>query len=73
MDEIKADHPDLKVIDPKRTSPIPAEIERKKADPAPGRKRGSRDKRWLFGALTVSLALNMVQWVVIYILQAGPV
>ena len=48
---------------------------------APGRhkiirhKRGRRDKarRWLIGIAAASLALNMVQSVIIYILQAGPV
>ena len=73
MEELTVVQPELKVIDPKRTSPILAETEHKKADPVPGRKRGTRDKRWLFGALTVSLALNMMQWVVIYILQVGPI
>ncbi len=73
MEEITVVQPELKVIDPKRTSPILAEAEHKKADPVPGRKRESRDKRWMFAALSVSLALNMMQWVVIYILQAGPI
>lgn len=38
-------------------------------------KRERRDKawRWLVGVAAASLALNMVQSVIIYILQAGPV
>ena len=38
-------------------------------------KRERRDKarRWLVGVAAASLMLNMVQSVIIYILQAGPV
>lgn len=38
-------------------------------------KRKKRDKsaRWLIRVAAVSLALNMVQSVIIYILQAGPI
>ena len=38
-------------------------------------KRERRDKarRWLVGIAAASLVLNMVQSVIIYILQAGPV
>ncbi len=38
-------------------------------------KREQRDKarRWLIGIAAASLALNMVQSVIIYILQAGPI
>ena len=38
-------------------------------------KRGRRDKarRWLIGMASASLAMNMVQSVIIYILQAGPI
>lgn len=38
-------------------------------------KRERRDKsaRWLIGIASASLALNMVQSVIIYILQAGPI
>ena len=38
-------------------------------------KRERRDKarRWLIGIAAASLALNMVQSVIIYILQAGPI
>ena len=73
MEELTVVQPELKVIDPKRTSPILAEAEHKKADPVLVRKKRDWDKRWMFGALTVSLALNMMQWVVIYILQVGPI
>ena len=38
-------------------------------------KREQRDKsaRWLIGIAAASLVLNMVQSVIIYILQAGPI
>ena len=38
-------------------------------------KRTRRDKarRWLIRVAAASLAMNMVQWVIIYILQAGPI
>ena len=38
-------------------------------------KREQRDKsaRWLIRIAAASLMLNMVQWVIIYILQAGPI
>ena len=38
-------------------------------------KRARRDKsaRWLIGIASASLVMNMVQWVIIYILQAGPI
>ena len=38
-------------------------------------KRERRDKsaRWLIGVASASLAMNMVQSVIIYILQAGPI
>lgn len=38
-------------------------------------KREQRDKsaRWLIRVAAASLVMNMVQWVIIYILQAGPI
>lgn len=38
-----------------------------------GRKRRNRSARWLIGIASASLALNMIQSVIIYILQAGPI
>ena len=37
------------------------------------RKRRDKARRWLIGIACASLALNMVQSVIIYILQAGPI
>lgn len=38
-------------------------------------KRERRDKsaRWLIRVAAASLVMNMVQWVIIYVLQAGPI
>ena len=71
MEEITAKQPELKLIDIKQTALITATEPGRM--PEPDRKKESRDKRWMFAALSVSLALNMMQWVVIYILQAGPI
>ena len=38
-------------------------------------KRERRDKarRWLIGIAAASLTMNLIEWVIIYILQAGPI
>lgn len=70
MEGVKQTQPELKLIDPRRTSLIPAH--EPKCDPVPiGRKRNT--VRWLTRALAVSLTMNMLQWVIIYILQEGPI
>ena len=72
MRELKPEPVELKLINPRRTSLIPA-IEPKRVDPAPIRKKRDRMVRWLIRALAGSLTMNMLQWVIIYILQAGPI
>lgn len=62
---------EIKLINPRRTSLIPAD--EPKCDPAPIRKKRDRMARWLTRALAASLTMNMLQWVIIYILQAGPI
>lgn len=37
------------------------------------RKEGDKSARWLVRVAVASLTMNMVQWVIIYILQAGPI
>ena len=37
------------------------------------RERRNKARRWLIGVAAASLVLNMVQSVIIYILQAGPI
>ena len=59
--------PEIRVIDPKRTSLVPDRM-----DPRPIRNR--RDLAAIGIEITagVSIALNVVQSVIIYVLQAGP-
>ena len=64
--------PELDMIDIKHTSLIPAE-KPKRVDPAPIRRKRDKTVRWLIRVLAASLTMNMLQWVIIYILQAGPI
>ena len=69
MEEIILEPQEIKMISTERTSLIPTEPKR---DPAPsGRKRNT--VRWLIRTLAASLTMNMLQSVIIYILQAGPI
>ena len=63
--------PQLDLIPVERTSLIPAE--KPKRDPAPIRKGRNRAIRGIEITAAVSLALNMIQAVIIYVLQAGPI
>lgn len=68
---------ELKQIPVERTSIAPADRTRHKLVRYKRiqHKRERRDKsaRWLIRVAAASLAMNMVQWVIIYILQAGPI
>ena len=64
--------PELDMIDIKHTSLIPAE-KPKRVDPAPIRKKRNRAIRGIEITAAVSLALNVIQSVIIYVLQAGPI
>lgn len=58
------------MIDIKRTSLMPAaELKR---NPAPIRKKRNRAIRGIEITAAVSLLLNVIQSVIIYVLQAGP-
>ena len=70
MEAIIPEPQEIKMISTERTSLIPTEPKR---DPAPIRRKRDRTARWLTRALAVSLTMNMLQWVIIYILQAGPI
>ena len=72
MQEIKPTQPELKLINPRRTSLMPA-AEPKQVNPAPIRKKRNRSIRGIEITAAVSLLLNVIQSVIIYILQAGPV
>lgn len=63
---------EIKLINPRRTSLIPAE-EPKRVDPVPIRKKRNRAICGIEIIAAVSLALNMIQAVIIYVLQAGPI
>ena len=70
--ELRPEPAEIKLIDPRRTSLMPAVIPKRK-DPAPIRKKRNRAARGLLAVLAASLLLNVVQAVIIYVLQAGPI
>lgn len=69
MEEIKPTQPELKLINPRRTSPIPAE--KPKRDPAPIRRKRNKAIRSIEITAAVSLAINVIQSIIIYILKPG--
>lgn len=71
MRELKPEPVELKLINPRRTSLIPA-VEPKQ-DPAPIRKKRNRAIRGIEIVAAVSMAINVIQSVIIYVLQAGPI
>lgn len=73
MSDMRELIPQLDVIPVERTSLIPAPAEKPKRDPAPIRRKRDKTVRWLIRVLAASLTMNMLQWVIIYILQAGPI
>ena len=73
MSDMRELIPELDLIPVERTSLMPAE--KPKRDPAPIRRKRNRA---VYGieieiVVAVSLALNMIQAVIIYVLQAGPI
>lgn len=72
MQEITLEPVEIKLIDPRRTSLIPAE-KPKRVDPAPIRRKRNRAIRGIEITAAVSLLLNVIQSVIIYALQAGPI
>lgn len=73
MSDMRELIPQLDVIPVERTSLIPAPAEKPKRDPAPIRRKRDKTVRWLIRVLAASLTMNMLQWVIIYILQARPI
>lgn len=71
MSDVRELIPELDLIDIKRTSLIPA-VEPKR-DPAPIRKKRNRAIRGIEIIAVISMAINVIQSVIIYILQAGPI
>lgn len=72
MQEITLEPAEIKLIDPRRTSLVPAE-KSKTVDPAPIQQKRNTAARGLIGVTAASLLLNMIQAVIIYVLQAGPI
>lgn len=69
--ELRPEPVEIKLIDPRRTSLVPAVP--KSVDPAPIQQKRNKAARGLIGVTAASLLLNAVQAVIIYILQAGPI
>lgn len=71
MQEITLEPVEIKLIDPRRTSLVPAIP--KTVDPAPIQQKRNTAARGLIGVTAASLLLNAVQAVIIYVLQVGPI
>ena len=69
MEGVKPTQPELKLINPRRTSLIPAE--KPKRDPAPIRRKRNRAITGIEITAAVSMAINMIQSIIIYILKPG--
>lgn len=72
MQEITLEPAEIKLIDPRRTSLVPATIP-KRINPTPIQQKRNKAARGLIGVTAASLLLNAVQAVIIYVLQAGPI
>lgn len=72
MSDVRELIPELDVIPVERTSLMPAR-EPKRVDPAPIRKKRNRANVGIEIIAAVSLAINVIQSVIIYVLQAGPI
>ena len=72
MQEITLKPQEIKLIDSRRTSLVPADVP-KSVDPAPIRQKRNKAEKGLIGVTAASLLLNAVQAVIIYILQVGPI
>ena len=71
MSDVRELIPQLDMIDIKHTSLMPAE--KPKRDPAPIRRKRNRAVCGIEIVAAVSMAINVIQSVIIYILKAGPI
>ena len=71
MSDMRELIPELDLISVERSSLVPAT--EPKQDPAPIRKKRNRAIRGIEITAAVSLLLNVIQSVIIYMLQAGPI
>ena len=69
MSDVRELIPQLDIIDIKHTSLIPAE--KPKRDPAPIRRKRNRAITGIEITAAVSLAINVIQSIIIYILKSG--
>lgn len=69
MQEITLEPVEIKLIDPRRTSLVPAVP--KRVDPAPIRRKRNRAIRGIEITAAVSMAINVIQSIIIYILKPG--
>lgn len=67
--ELKPEPAEIKLINPRRTSLIPAE--KPKRDPALIRRKRNKAIRGIEITAAVSLAINVIQSIIIYILKPG--
>ena len=72
MSDMRKLIPELDLIPVERTSLMPAE-KPKRVDPAPIRRKRNKAIRGIEIIAAVSLLLNVIQSVIIYVLQAGPI
>ena len=72
MQEITLEPAEIKLIDPRRTSLVPATVP-KRINPAPIRRERNKAEKGSNRVTAASLLLNTVQAVIIYVLQAGPI
>ena len=72
MNDVKELLPELDLISVERTSLMPVE-KPKHVDPAPIRKKRNMAIVGIEFTAAVSLLLNVIQSVIIYVLQAGPI
>ena len=70
MSDVRELIPELDLISVERTSLIPAE-EPKRVDPAPIRRKRNRAITGIEIVAAVSMAINVIQSVIIYILKPG--
>lgn len=70
MQEITLEPAEIKLIDPRRTSLVPATIP-KRINPAPIRRKRNKAIRSIEITAAVSLAINVIQSIIIYILKPG--
>ena len=73
MSDMRELIPELDLISVERTSPILVSEPKWVDSESIREKRREHLPRWIIRVLAASLTINMLQWVIIYVLQAGPI